>query len=244
MRIAVFILLMIAQVATAQLSLIEPFEKNGIPKSPSVGSTDFSLQISESAEKKSVPLAVIFSMLLPGMGELYAGDYSTGKYLTAAEGALWITLAGLDRYGTWLQDDARIFAVQHAGISLGGKNDQYFVDVGNYNTVSDYNQEALRDRNPYRLYNENSAFAWMWDSRSNREYYRDLRIKSDNMFNSMNFVAAAIAVNHIISAINAARVATAYNARADQTGSLEIRAGVMGGITNPHGIVISVSQSF
>jgi hypothetical protein len=244
MRIIIFIMLLTAQVAVAQPSLIEPLEISGIPKSISINNTDSYSPLMESDGKKSVPLAVLYSLLLPGMGELYAGNYNTGKYLTAAEGGLWITLIGLDRYGTWLQDDARTFAVGHAGINTNGKNDQYFVDIGNYNTIYDYNQEALRDRNPYKLYDENSTFAWTWDSRSNREYFRDVRIKSDNMFNSVNFVAAAIAINHIISAINAARVAISYNERVDHASSLEIKAGVMGGIGNPHGIMISVSKSF
>ncbi len=244
MRINIFLIFMAVQVAVAQPSLIEPLEKNGAPKTLSINNADFTSPLMEVEGKKSVPLAVLYSLLLPGMGELYVDDYRTGKYLTAAEGMLWVTLIGLDRYGTWLQDDARTFAVQHAGISLAGKNDRYFVDVGNYNTVYDYNEKMLRDRNPYKLYGENSAFAWVWDARANREYYRDLRIKSDNMFNSVNFVAAAIAVNHIISAINAARVAMSYNARADHASSLEIRAGVMGGIGHPHGIMISVSKSF
>lgn len=194
--------------------------------------------------KKSVPLAVLYSLLLPGMGELYAGDYSSGKYLTAAEGALWLTLIGFDRYGTWLRNDARTFAGQHANVNIEGKNTRYFVDIGNYNTIYDYNEQMLRDRNPYRLYAANSTYAWAWDTRSNREYFRDLRIKSDNMFNSINFVAAAIAVNHIVSAINAARIAMSYNTSIDPASSLEIRAGVMGGISDPHGITISIIKTF
>jgi TM2 domain-containing membrane protein YozV len=244
MRIIVFIIFIIAQTAIAQPSLIDPLEKSGVPKSITINNTDISHMPVAAEGKKSVPLAILYSLLLPGMGELYAGNYNTGKYLTAAEGGLWITLVGLDRYGIWLRDDARTFAAEHAGINPAGKNNQYFVDIGNYNTIYDYNQKVLRDRNPYKLYNENSNFAWTWDSRSNREYFRNVRIKSDNMFNSVNFVAAAIAINHIISAVNAARVAISYNKSADHASSFEIYAGVMGGIGNPHGIMISVSKAF
>jgi hypothetical protein len=244
MRIIVFITLVVAQTAIAQPSLIGPFEKSSASKSMSAINTDLFSTLGGTEGKKSVPLAVIYSLILPGMGELYAGNYNTGKYFTAAEGGLWIALIGLDRYGTWLKNDARTFAVEHAGIDLEGKNDQYFVDIGNYNTVYDYNQDALRDRNPYKLYDENSNYSWTWDTRANREYFRNVRIKSDNMFNSANFVVAAIAINHIISAVNAARIAISHNDRVEQAGSMNIYAGVLGGIGNPHGIMISVSKSF
>ncbi len=40
--------------------------------------------------KKSVGLAAIYSLLLPGMGELYAEGFSSGKYFLIAEGVLWL----------------------------------------------------------------------------------------------------------------------------------------------------------
>jgi hypothetical protein len=38
------------------------------------------LTADQTAEKKSAFLAVVYSVLLPGMGELYAGNYDRGKY--------------------------------------------------------------------------------------------------------------------------------------------------------------------
>lgn len=241
MRILFLLLLLPACLINAQPSLIDP---TGIKKEPNKSSIDnyFTIQTVNTENKKSVPLAVFYSLLLPGMGELYAGDYSTGKYLTAAEGALWLTLIGFDRYGTWLKDDARTFAVEHAGISLENKNDRYFVDIGNYNSINDYNEQMLRDRNILKLYSPSQS--WFWDKRESREYYRDLRIKSDNMFNSINFVAAAIALNHIVSAINAARLTISHNSKIDQASSIYIRTYLLGGIRHPHGIMISFSKSF
>jgi hypothetical protein len=194
-------------------------------------------------EKKSVPQAVMYSLVLPGMGELYAGEYGIGKYFTIAEGALWATLLGFDRYGTWLQDDSRSFAAQHAGITTAGKSDQYFMDVGNFNSVVDYNEQMLRDRDPHKLYDEQS-FRWFWDSPANRQIYRDRRVSSDQMFNDTRFVAAAIAVNHIVSAINAARLVIAHNKSLESSSSIDIRATVIGGFEHPNGIMISFVKSF
>jgi len=95
------------------------------------------------AGKKSVGLAVLYSLLLPGMGELYAGDYGTGKYFTGADGVLWITLAAIDNHATSMQDDARTYAALHAGFDPSAKDDDYYIDVSNFNDVYSYNDWKL-----------------------------------------------------------------------------------------------------
>ena len=144
-----------------------------------------------SAERKDVTAAVVYSLLLPGMGELYAGNYGIGKYFTIVEGALWVTLIGFDRYANWIQNDAREFATEHAGISIAGKDNQYFVEIGNYINVQAYNAQALRDRDPLSLYNEQSSYAWSWDSPANLQLYSNMRINSDQWFDNTHFVVAA-----------------------------------------------------
>jgi TM2 domain-containing membrane protein YozV len=195
------------------------------------------------SEEKSVSLAVLYSLLLPGMGELYAGNYTTGKYFTIVEGALWVTLLSFDRYGQWLQDDARNYAVQHAGVVLAGKDDQYFVNIGDYQTVQDYNDARLRARDAYGLYDVKSE-GWNWDSKANRIFYSDQRISSDQAFSNTSFVGAAIAVNHLVSAINAALMVKSRNAEVGSVLPVDIHASVMGGMMNPHGIRISLSKKF
>jgi hypothetical protein len=194
--------------------------------------------------EKSVALAGLYSFLLPGMGELYVGSYNTGKYFTAAEGLLWVTLIGFQSYGNWVQDDARDYAAQHAGIAIAGRSDQYFVDIGDYQTVREYNEDMLRKRNIVKLYDERYPIGWNWDSKTNREHYRDLRVASDQAFNNVSFAIAAIGVNHLISAVNAVLVARAHNKNLEQVGSIDIRTRVLGNITNPHGIMFSFSKTF
>ncbi|MBI5020933.1 MAG: hypothetical protein HZB59_05810 [Ignavibacteriales bacterium] len=194
--------------------------------------------------EKSVFLAGLYSFLLPGMGDLYLGNYSTGKYFTAAEGALWITLIGFDSYGTWVRNDARDYAVQHAGISIVGQDDQYFVDIGDYQSVKDYNTDMLRKRDIVKLYDERYPVGWYWDSKSNREHYRDLRVSSDQAFNNVSFVIAAIGINHLVSAVHSVLSARSFNNNLQASNLIDINAKVIGGINNPQGIMISLSKNF
>jgi TM2 domain-containing membrane protein YozV len=196
------------------------------------------------AGEKSVTLAALYSFLLPGMGELYVGNYSTGKYFTAAEGLLWVTLIGFDRYGTWVRNDARDYAVQHAGISIVGQADQYFVDIGDYANVQEYNTDMLRKRDLAKLYDERYPVGWNWDLKSNREHYRDLRVSSDQAFNNVSFVIAAIGINHLVSAVNAVLSARSHNSNIQTSSLLDVNAKVIGGINNPQGIMISLSKNF
>lgn len=201
-------------------------------------------QAGSGAEKKSVGTAILYSVLLPGMGELYAGDYSAGKYFTIAEGALWIALGSVDWYANWLQDDAHQFAAAHAQASIGGKDDRYFIDIGNFPNIYDYNAQALRDRSTNTLYPETPANYWNWDSPTNQGSYRDKRVSSEQMFNNTRFVIAAIAVNHVISALNAARLTAAYNKRADEAQLFDLHAEILGGLAHPDGILLTFSKTF
>lgn len=197
-----------------------------------------------SSDKKNVGLALIYSLLLPGMGELYVGEYGVGKYFTIGEAVLWLTYTSLDLYGNWLRDDARQFAVSHAGIDPTGKADQYFVDIGNFLNTYEYNDKKLRDRELDKLYNINSNDFWRWDSDANRAFYRDLRISHDRVFDNTRFVVAAIIVNHIASAINSARLAVLHNNRVTEAYRIDVHARVGRGLTQPDFIMISVSKKF
>jgi hypothetical protein len=202
------------------------------------------LLISQPA-RKSVGMAILYSLILPGMGELYAENFSTGRYFLAAEGALWLTYAGFGIYGNSVRDDARSFAVVHAGVNLAGKNDQFFVDIGNFISIDEYNQKKLRDRDPDKVYNPALGYAWQWDSDASRSAFRDRRVTSETAYNNMRFVVAAILINHVASAINAARAAISHNnALANTLGELRVSADVLGGIAHPHGIMITVAKGF
>jgi TM2 domain-containing membrane protein YozV len=200
----------------------------------------------EPSGKKSIALAAAYSFLLPGMGELYAGDYGSGKYFTIAEGALWITLLSFDRYANWLQDDARRYAVQHADVTLNGQDDRFFNAVGDFDSVQAYNEEVYRSRTPNKQYDENlnSSTYWQWDTPANRQVYRDTRVSSDERFNDTRFVAAVIGINHLLSAINAARLTVSHNKHLGQEGTLDFHANLLGGIAHPNGILLSVSHRF
>ena len=197
----------------------------------------------EPPSRRSVGMAALYSLHLPGMGELYAGGFSSGKYFLAAEGALWLTYAGFDVYGSALRKDARSFAAVHSGADISRKSDQFFVDLGNFSTVADYNDKKMRDRRADLVYTTQS-YQWAWDSDQNRAAYRDQRLRGENVLNNRKFIVTAVLVNHIASAINAARAAISRNKEtAGGVGELRLGASVMGGWASPHGVWVTLTRT-
>jgi hypothetical protein len=163
--------------------------------------------------RKSASLAVLYSVLLPGMGEAYAGRFDRGKYPLIAEAGLWLGLIGVNTYGNWVRDDARTFAGIHAGVQGDGKPDEYFVHIENYTDVHDYNNQRLIERRLDELYPDDATWGWAWDSNENRLYYKDRRILSDKMHNAVSFFILGMVANRIWSAIQGAALVRDHNAR-------------------------------
>jgi hypothetical protein len=194
--------------------------------------------------RKSPGLAAIYSLLIPGMGEWYSGDIGSGKYFMIGEGVLWLTYAVFEISGNDLRDASRAFAVSHAGVTTAGKDDQYFIDIGNFLSIDDYNAKKLRDRDPGRLYDP-AGYTWIWDSDADRASYRDQRVRSESMYNGTKFVGAAILVNHVASAINAARLAISHNSALGA--ALEhttFGARVTGPLGRPDGLEFTITRTF
>ncbi len=198
------------------------------------------------AKKKSPAIAAIYSLLLPGLGEHYADGWSgTGKYFSGLEGLLWLGYAGADIYGNSLKNDSRSFAAAHAGVNPSLKDDNFYVDVGNFINTQEFNDKRLREREAERLYDVNAGSAWQWDSDVNRALYKERRIASEDMLNNRKFIVTAIIINHVASAINAARTAISHNKNLnDQIGQLQFKADVMGGLANPHGVMLTILKTF
>ncbi len=205
----------------------------------------FSPENIASPAKKNQALAVVYSLLLPGMGELYADRFDNGRYSLVAEATLWLTYASFQQYGNWLQGDARSFASAHAGAVPSGKDDQFYVNLANFSNVYDYNDKKLRDRNISEVYDLSQGYFWSWDSDGSRQRFRALRISSDKVINNSRFVIGAIVVNHILSALNAARLVRHFNKNADESfGTWQVEPNMIGGLGQVDGVRLTYDYKF
>lgn len=197
----------------------------------------------EQSTEKSVFWAVVYSAVLPGMGELYAGSFSSGQYFLMADAGLWLSYAGFISHGDWIRNDAKSFATQHANVNLDGKDEDFEVNIGNFLTTDEYNQQKLRNRQIDLLYTD-SRYRWQWDSDENRDRFKSMRIRSDEVFRNAKFLIGAAVVNRLVSAFLAGRAAAAHNRRIRYEGAWQLRVSPSGGLLNTHGLELQLSKEF
>lgn len=227
------------QIALAQKKVNRYFIEKNESRSTAVSESMFQ----EPSSEKSVFWAVVYSTLLPGMGELYAGSFSSGQYFLMADAGLWLSYAGFVSHGNWIREDARSFATQHANANLDGKDEDFEVNIGNFLTTDDYNQQKLRNREIDLLYSD-SRYRWQWDSDDNRERFKSMRIRSDEVFRNAKFLIGAAVVNRLVSAFLAGRAAAAHNRRIRYEGAWQLRISPSGGLLNAQGLELQLSKEF
>ncbi|MCG3119900.1 MAG: hypothetical protein ALAOOOJD_02453 [bacterium] len=175
--------------------------------------------------------AFMRSLAIPGWGQRRAGAKTAARNFFVTEVLLWGGFASLEFYGNWLKDDFKLFAATHAGAEISGKDEQFFVDLGNFSSVDEFNQNRLRRRDTEGLYDPATHF-WRWDTDPNRQKFFNMRKRSDKAFARAELVAAGVIANHIISGIHAAWLAH-RNSSAKEEERGELRTPQLGVITSP-----------
>jgi len=218
--------------------------KNTVKNSDeNIQTASINLNSNFSNEKKSVGLGILYSLLLPGMGELYADSYGTGKYFTIADGILWGTLIGMSAYSNWQEDSYKSYAATRAGVINENKDEDYYANIGDYTSVYSYNDQKALERNFDEMYDEETSF-WKWSSTEERRSYRDMWNSSETASNNIRFVVGGLILNRVISAINAARSVSAYNKRLEEEVSWYFSVGFMNQPNLPTSLSFNVQKSF
>jgi hypothetical protein len=168
------------------------------------------------AEEKSVFRAVVFSLLMPGMGELYAGDYAAGKYFTIIEASLWGAFLGTDYYAGWQEDNYRAYASAYGEVDQAGKDADYYANVGLYRSVESYNEDMSLQGEFRKMYDPDD-YNWRWETDAEREEYRSRWLASEEAYNNIRFVVGAMIVNRLASAIIAGRLVSKHNAALEES---------------------------
>ena len=147
---------------------------------------------------------ILQSLILPGTGEYSLNYNDRGRVFLLVEGTIWLSLISSVLMSDILQREFQTYASEHANILPSGKNREFWVDIGNYESREIFNQEHLRFRefDAVEKY-ENDEWNWNWDgATSKRKYFESLRIKSDVWSLAGKFLIGGVVLNHIVSAID------------------------------------------
>ncbi|MBD3386280.1 hypothetical protein GF407_15325 [candidate division KSB1 bacterium] len=193
--------------------------------------------LSKTVSGKSKGKAFLMSLIIPGLGQRYA-ESDKSRLFMVAEVGLWLTYTGLITYRDWKREDYRIYAATHANVVLQGKSDSYFIDVGNYNSIDDYNAAKLRQRNLPDYYHNTGKYYWKWASEAHRQKFDEMRVTSDQADNRALFALGAIFANHIFSAIHSIWSVKGYNQAQEEQVRLNMH------YTPERSVMFSLQKSF
>ncbi|HET9232540.1 MAG TPA: hypothetical protein VFP10_00175 [Candidatus Eisenbacteria bacterium] len=161
-------------------------------------------------------LAILYSLLLPGLGEYALGHHDRAKVFFVAEGAIWTSYAVFQIQGSHRKDLYKEFADVNAGVSPRD-DDDFYRTIGNY-IASDgpfsANEQVRREaranypdsRADQEEYFEENAYtgndAWAWESEAALEAYQDMRDASESAYHKSEFSLGLAIANRLISVVD------------------------------------------
>jgi hypothetical protein len=218
-------------------------KQKAISEISQINKFDQQIALDDVKQKKSSGLAIVYSLLLPGMGELYADAYDSGVYFTVADGVLWGTYIGMNVYGNWQKDRYISYAQTNADITTENKDDDYYATISEYLSIDQYNDQKAFERNFDEMYNTEQYF-WKWNTSEERKVYRDMWVSSEQTLNDVRFVVWGLLLNRVISAINAVRLVSRYNNNLSQEVGWNVSLGVQNLPDNTSSYNINFITSF
>ncbi|HET9250545.1 MAG TPA: hypothetical protein VFP58_00340 [Candidatus Eisenbacteria bacterium] len=161
----------------------------------------------------------LYSILLPGMGQLAMGEKGHAIPFFIAEGLIWTNFIYWKVAEDKRQDDYIEQAQLNAGVDVSEAEDDYWGLVGQYSRSSgegpnSYEEELRREardlhpsdpaaQDAYVAENLPSGDqAWEWSTEELRSQYKDTRESANSADHKAKFSFAAALVNRVVSVID------------------------------------------
>lgn len=152
------------------------------------------------------PMAALFrSLVVPGWGHYYAdsGNWRRGQLHLGAEVVLLASYLGIYRQSYVLEKNMYTHASAYSGTDIRAQDREFELAVGGYRSLADYNDYQERTRNLDRLFPDEPAYRWEWESDELRREYLDLRSRRDDLDQQLPALVALMVANRVISGISA-----------------------------------------
>ena len=179
-------------------------------------------------------LAMLYSLLLPGLGELYLGHQGRAAGFFVAEGAIWSGFAIFRSQGSHRRDLYREFAALHAGVPARDDDDFYRV-IGNY-VSSDgpfsANEQVRRearllypdDREKQDEYFQENAYVqedgWDWGDEDTLDRYGEMRKASEDAYDRAKLTLGLLVANRLLSVLDVGILASGMNEEGENRSTL------------------------
>lgn len=183
--------------------------------------------------------AFVRSLLIPGWGHYYANpdQWTRGQVHLGMEAALIASYFGFSFRVDNLEGQYETLASLKADVEISGRSRTFILAIGDFNSLKEYNDFQLRSRNWNRLFEDESANRWNWETEDDRDKYNDLRSDVDHVKNQLPAILGLMVVNRVVSALSA------YN-RAKELSTIPEVAVIPVLTSNEVGVVARLNLSF
>ena len=172
---------------------------------------------------KSPKRAMLYSLVLPGMGQWYSESKGAAKLYFTMEAGLWTYFLVSKAQEGILRGGYTAFAAGNASTNPSGAPNQYFKDLGQFyssDSANEWIRRQAREQYPNdkakqeeyintRLYSGDRT--WAWRDQAAWFSYRDQRLRSLEARHRASYVMGWAIVHRILSGLDAARVAGKHN---------------------------------
>jgi len=169
----------------------------------------------ETAPPISAGRAVLYSLLLPGLGDYKLGNRGRAIVFFGIEAAIWTTFVVSRIEGAQREEDYEQWAVNFAGVTRTGHSDDYYALIRDYDSSEEYASDIKLDGRiegfphagyayleQYFIENRVADYEpWLWQSLDKKIEYQVLRSSSKTAYQRAKFCLAAAAANRLVSAI-------------------------------------------
>ena len=152
------------------------------------------LNLDKNFEKPFIS-PVLKSLILPGWGEYSLGHKKRARIMALSESVIFFSILGSYSNANKFEQNYKSYAAEHANVITTGKNRQYWIDIGNYFSIDQFNEEHLRWRDFTAIYEKDNNWNWLWDNDENRKYFEKMRIKGDTWKLRGSFLIGAMVLN-------------------------------------------------
>ena len=159
-------------------------------------------------ETKSPKRAAFLSILLPGLGERYAGGRKSVKFFFVTEGLFWTGLFAFKKLNATRENTYRAFATAHAGATTTRRANSFYDRLTNFDSIYDYNARLRYVEGELATpLPEAPENFWEWDTRASRQQFQELRSKATWARTRSFLFVGTLLFNRFASALNAANIA-------------------------------------
>ena len=169
----------------------------------------------EPDKELSMSRAILYSLLLPGLGDWYAGKKDRAKAFFIVDATLWTAFIVFQVQGHRREDGYQEFAQTFAGITGTDHSDDFYSVLGQYGSSGSYEADFKKesrlelwpsvsydDLESYYVENRVEDFEeWAWQTFDSRVDYRSMRSSSKVAYRRSGYVIAVAALNRVVASV-------------------------------------------